>query len=192
MTQLNMIDHLGYGIERMNHSQASRYLPLPDYGLSNPCEVRLTFYGSVVDESYTRMLMARSDLPFEDVLTLDRVQKSRPISDPALRRLHRKGLVEGRKHHLCVAASVAEATGTKVTYVEIRGRSEEYCVALATDLIRQRSPATRAEITEAVYPALPVDLSAEQRYGKVGNLLRKMRKDGAISFDRLSSRWDLV
>ena len=30
MTQLNMIDHLGYGIERMNHSQASRYLPLPD------------------------------------------------------------------------------------------------------------------------------------------------------------------
>ena len=71
MTQLNMIDHLGYGIERMNHSQASRYLPLPDYDLSNPCEVRLTIYGSVVDESYTRMLMARSDLPFEGVLALD-------------------------------------------------------------------------------------------------------------------------
>lgn len=79
MTQLNMIDHLGYGIERMNHSQASRYLSLPDYDLSNPCEVRLTIYGSVVDESYTRMLMARSDLPFEDVLALDRVQKSRSI-----------------------------------------------------------------------------------------------------------------
>ena len=31
MTQLNMIDHLGYGIERMNRSQAERYLPLPDY-----------------------------------------------------------------------------------------------------------------------------------------------------------------
>ena len=31
MTQLNMIDHLGYGIERMNRAQANRYLPLPDY-----------------------------------------------------------------------------------------------------------------------------------------------------------------
>ena len=29
MTQLNMIDHLGYGIERMNRSQASCCLPLP-------------------------------------------------------------------------------------------------------------------------------------------------------------------
>lgn len=34
MTELNMIDHLGYGIERMNRSQASRYLPLPEYDLS--------------------------------------------------------------------------------------------------------------------------------------------------------------
>jgi ATP-dependent DNA helicase RecG len=56
MTQLNMIDHLGYGIERMNRSQAGRYLPLPDYDLSEPGLVKLTIYGSVVDESYTRML----------------------------------------------------------------------------------------------------------------------------------------
>ena len=65
-------------------------------------------------------------------------------------------------------------------------------MALVTDLIRQRGPATRAEINEAVCPALPADLSAEQRYDKVGNLLRKMRKDGAISFDLPSSRWDLA
>lgn len=46
MTQLNMIDHLGYGIERMNRSQANRYLPLPDYDLSDPREVKLTIYGA--------------------------------------------------------------------------------------------------------------------------------------------------
>lgn len=45
--------------------------------------------------------------------------------DAALRRLRRKGLVEGRKPHLRVAASVAEATGTKAVYVEKRGRSKE-------------------------------------------------------------------
>jgi ATP-dependent DNA helicase RecG len=192
MTQLNMIDHLGYGIERMNRSQASRYLPLPDYDLSNPNEVRLTIYGSVVDESYTRALMAHSDLPFEDVLALDRVQKGRPVSDAVLRRLRRKGLVEGRRPRLRVAVSVAEATSTKAAYVEKRGKSEEYCMALVTDLIGQHGPATRAEINEAVYPALSADLTDEQRYDKVGNLLRKMRKGGALSFDRSSSRWCLA
>lgn len=192
MTQLNMIDHLGYGIERMNRSQASRYLPLPDYDLSDPNEVRLTIYGSVVDESYTRTLMSHSDLPFEDVLALDRVQKGRPISDAALRRLRRKGLVEGRRPHLRVAASVAEATGTKAAYVEKRGRSEEYCIALVTDLIRRQGPATRSEINEAVYPALSADLSPEQKYHKVSNLLAKMRKAGTVFFDRSSSRWGLA
>lgn len=155
MTQLNMIDHLGYGIERMNHSQAGRYLPLPDYDLSDPNEVRLTIYGSVVDESYTRMLMAHANLPFEDVLALDRVQKGRPISEAAVKRLRRKGLVEGRRPNLHVATSVAEATGTEASYIERRGKSEEYCMALVTDLIRKKGPATRTQINEAVYPALP-------------------------------------
>ena len=42
MTALNMIDQLGNGIERMSRSQAKRYLPLPEYDLSEPSEVRLT------------------------------------------------------------------------------------------------------------------------------------------------------
>lgn len=95
MTQFNMIDRLGYGIERMNISQAKRYLPLPDYDLSKGDEVRLTIYGSVVDESYTKLLMDNASLAFEDILALDRVQKNQPISDAALKRLRRKGLVEG-------------------------------------------------------------------------------------------------
>lgn len=65
-------------------------------------------------------------------------------------------------------------------------------MALATDLIRQRGPTMRADINGAVYPALPTDLTDEQRYGKVGNLLRKMRREGAVSFDRTSSRWRLA
>lgn len=65
-------------------------------------------------------------------------------------------------------------------------------MALATGLIRRRGPAMRTEINETVYPALPTDLTEEQRYGKVGNLLRKMRREGAVSFDRASSRWRLA
>lgn len=192
MTQLNMIDHLGYGIERMNRSQAERYLPLPDYDLSEPGLVKLTIYGSVVDESYTRMLMRNSELPFEDVLALDRVQKGVPISDTTLRRLRRKGLVEGRRPHVRVAASIAEITGTRASYVESRGKSEEYCQALVTDYLRKHGTASRLELNETVFPSLSSELTDSQKYDKVGNMLAKMRRSGTIVFDKRKSAWTLA
>lgn len=182
MTQLNMIDHLGFGIERMNRSQASRYLPLPDYDLSNPGEVKLTIYGRVVDEGYTRLLMQNSGLPFEDVLALDRVQKGRPISDSSLRRLRSRHLVEGRRPHVRVAASVAEATGTRADYLQSRGQSDEYCCALITDYLMKNGRAGRQEIEGVVFPALSADLSDEQRRNKVKNLLAKLRRERAIRY----------
>lgn len=193
MTQLNMIDHLGFGIERMNRSQASRYLPLPDYDLSNPAEVRLTIYGCVVDEGYTKLLMQNSELPFEDVLALDRVQKGRPISDLSLRRLRSRHLVEGRKPHVRVAASVAEATGTRADYLQSRGRSDEYCCALITDYLTKNGRASRSEIDGVVFPALSTDLSDEQRRNKVKNLLAKLRKERVIQYaaNGESRGWEL-
>ncbi len=188
MTELNMIDHLGYGIERMNRSQASRYLPLPEYDLSNPGEVRLTIWGSVVDEAYTAVLMRRSDLPFDEVMALDRVQKGRPIADDMLRRLRRKGLVEGRRPRLRVAASVAEAAGAKVDYLEQRGQSREYCVAVITDLIARNGPSTRAEIDLALAPHLPADLTESQVRNRVDGLLRGMREEGKVRSNRIDGQ----
>lgn len=192
MTQLNMIDHLGYGIERMNRSPAERYLPLPDYDLSEPGLVKLTIYGNVVDGSYTRMLMRNSELPFEDVLALDRVQKGIPISDTALRRLRRKGLVEGRRPHVRVAASIAEITGTRASYVESRGKSEEYCQALVTDYLRKHGTASRLELNETVFPSPSSELTDSQKYDKVGNMLAKLRRSGTIVFDKRKSAWTLA
>ena len=183
MTQLNMIDHLGYGIERMNRSQASRYLPLPDYDLNNPGEVKLTIYGRVVDEGYTTLLMQNSSLPFEDVLALDRVQKGRPISDAAIRRLRSKKLVEGRRPHLRVAASVAKATGTQANYLQARGQSDEYCRALITDYLRRQGLASRPQIDAVVFPALSAELTEEQKRNKVKNLLAQLSRDHEIKYE---------
>ena len=183
MTQLNMIDHLGYGIERMNRSQASRYLPLPDYDLDNPGEVKLTIYGRVVDEGYTKLLMQSSSLPFEDVLALDRVQKGRPISDAAIRRLRSKKLVEGRRPHLRVAASVAKATGTQANYLQARGQSDEYCRALITDYLRRQGLASRPQIDSVVFPALSIELTEEQKRNKVKNLLAQLSRDHEIKYE---------
>lgn len=184
MTNLNMIDHLGYGIERMNRAQRDRYLPLPDYDLSVPGEVRLVIYGSVVDEAYTKLLMQQSDLPFEDVLALDRVQKGCPIPESMLRRLRRKGLVEGRQPHLRVAAGVAVATGTQADYIKQRGESDEYCCALVTDYLKKHGRASRQEIDAVVFPSLSVELSDAQKRVKVKNLLGKLTRKGSIHFEK--------
>lgn len=183
MTQLNMIDHLGYGIERMNRSQANRYLPLPDYDLTNPEEVKLTIFGRVVDEGYTKLLMQSSSLPFGDVLALDRVQKGRPISDAALRRLRNKKLIEGRRPHLRVAASVAKATGTQADYLQARGQSDEYCRALITDYLRKQGLASRAQIDAVVFPALSTELTEEQKRNKVKNLLAQLSREQEIRYE---------
>lgn len=185
MTQLNMIDHLGYGIERMNRSQASRYLPLPDYDLETAGEVKLTIYGRAVDEGYTKLLMQDTGLPFEDVLALDRVQKGRPVSDQALRRLRAKKLVEGRRPHLRVAASVAKATGTQADYLQSRGQPDEYCCALITDHLKKFGKSDRAALADAVYPALSVELTDEQKVNKLKNLLGKLRRDGVIHYEKI-------
>ncbi|MGN0262611.1 MAG: RNA-binding domain-containing protein [Eggerthellaceae bacterium] len=183
MTQLNMIDHLGYGIERMNRSQANRFLPLPDYDLSNPNEVKLTIFGRVVDEGYTALLMHNKTLPFEDVLALDRIQKGQPISDRALRRLRNKNLIEGRKPHLRVAASIAKAIGTQASYIQIRGQSDEYCRALITDYLKKKGLASRTEIEAIVFPSLSTELTEEQKRNKVKNLLAQLRQNQEVHYE---------
>lgn len=75
MTALNLIDQMGYGIHRIVQDQLRRFLPLPDYDFETAGEVKLTISGAVMDEAYSQLLMVRTDLPLEDVLALDRIQK---------------------------------------------------------------------------------------------------------------------
>ena len=44
MVNLNMIDTIGSGIKRMFTTQKSRYMPMPDFDLSNPHEIRVSHY----------------------------------------------------------------------------------------------------------------------------------------------------
>jgi ATP-dependent DNA helicase RecG len=96
MTELNMIDRMGYGIHDIFRKQAQRYLPMPDYDLHTRNTVSLTVYGSVIDRVYTVLLMEHTGIPLGDILALDRVQKGLPLSDDAIARLRKAKLIEGR------------------------------------------------------------------------------------------------
>lgn len=147
MTELNLIDHLGNGIHRIVADQRRRFLPMPDYDLNNPTEVKLTIHGAVIDEAYTQLMMVRTDLSLEDVLALDRVQKNLPVSSDAAARLKRAHLVEGRRPHLHVSAVVAAAADTKADYIRRRAQDDEHYARLITDYLTTFGQATRQDIT---------------------------------------------
>ncbi|MFZ2510658.1 MAG: RNA-binding domain-containing protein [Gordonia sp. (in: high G+C Gram-positive bacteria)] len=194
MTELNLIDQLGYGIHRMTEDQARRFLPLPDYDLSRDGEVQLTLPGAVIDEAYSRLLMVRTDLPLGDILALDRVQKKLPISKDANTRLRREKLIEGRGRGVHVSANIAEMTDQKAQYIRTRAQDDAHYTRLVVDYLQQYGGASRGEIDELLGKYLPDLLDARQQRSKVTNLLTKMRTAGTIrnAGSRQKPRWELV
>ena len=181
MTELNMIDTMGYGIYEMHLGQARRYFPLPDYDLSDNSSVKMTIYGSVVDPAYSRLLIQKTDLPWEDILLLDRVQKKLSLSDDAIKHLKRKGLIEGRKPHIHVSAKVAKATASKAEYIKMRAQDDEYYIKLVTDFIKKFGKANREDIDKLLSGKLSDALDDGQKVKKIGNLLTKMRRSEIIA-----------
>jgi len=194
MAELNMIDTMGYGIHSIHIGQARRYFPMPDYDLSEPNAVKMTVHGGVVDPAYSRMLIQKTDLPLDEILALDRVQKRLPLTDAMIKRLRRDGLIEGRKPNFHVSASVAKATASKVDYIRTRAQDDDYYAKLVTDFIRKFGKASREEIDKLLLDKLSDALDGEQKKKKVGNLLTKLRRAGVIRNDgsRKAPGWVLA
>lgn len=193
MVNLNMIDTQGGGIKRMFQTQRRRFFPLPDYDLSKPERVVVEIQGRILDERYTRLLMANTDLDLATIMLLDRVQKRHRISPDEHRRLKAANLVEGRYPKLIVAAQVAEVTGEKSRHIRDRGFNNRYYRDLILDLIREHQPVSRDDIDNLLLDKLPEVLNKEQKLDKIHNLIsslagKKIRNTGS----RRASQWILI
>lgn len=180
MVNIKMIDTKGLGIHTLFQKQRERYLPMPEYDLSDPGAVSLTIPGSVLDIDYSLMLIKHADLDLETAILLDRVQKHKSISAEAVKMLRGKHLVEGRKNALIVAKSIAQATEQEAEYTRAKGFSDEFCMDLIDKAVHEHDNMTRAKIEVLLFPYLPEGLVDSQKSSKVGNLLTKMRKEGRI------------
>lgn len=194
MTELNMIDTMGYGIHEMYRSQARRYLPMPDYSLEEPNLVRLTVYGGVVDPAYSRLLMQKTGLPFTDILALDRVQKNLPLPEMMLKHLRLTGLVEGRKPHLHVSAGIAAATDKKAEYILTRSLDDKHYEQLLLDYLNKFGRASRHDVDGFLMVKLGNALDEEQKRNRIANLLTKLRRSEKIrnSGSRKVPEWVLA
>lgn len=193
MVNLNMIDTQGGGIKRMFQTQRRRFFPLPEYDLSNPERVVVEIQGRILDERYTRLLMANTDLDLATIMLLDRVQKRHRISPDEHRRLKAARLVEGRYPKLIVAAQVADVTGEKSRHIRDRGFNNRYYRDLILVLIREHQPVSREDIDNLLLDKLPEVLNKEQKLDKIHNLIsslagKKIRNMGS----RRTSKWVLI
>jgi len=181
MMNLRMIDTMGFGIrEVMFKGQAGRYLPLPDFDLSDPAHVFLRLPGRFIDENYSRALLAKGDFTLEQIFALDRIQKGLSVSGAVLHSLRKLGLVEGRRPALHISARVAAASDRKGDYIRTRRQDDAHYKHLILDYLKQFGEASRGDLRDMLLPTLPGALSAEQKEHKVKNLLAALRRAGQI------------
>ncbi len=194
MAELNMIDTMGYGIHQMHTKQAERYLPMPDYDVSDTHAVKLIIHGGVVDPAYSQLLMREGNLPFENVLALDRVQKKLEISDKAIKQLRRAKLIEGRKPNFHVAANVARATSRKADYIHTRSLDDLHYKKLIKEYLSKFGSATRKDIDDFLLDKLSDALDYDQKKRKISNLLSNLRRAGVIhnNGSDKAPKWKLV
>ncbi len=193
MVELNMIDTMGYGIHRIYAAQQKRYLPMPDYEISD-LSVCMTVYGGVVDPAYTHLLMQKSKLPLGDVLALDRVQKRLEIPDVVAKHLKREGLIEGRKPRYHVSAEIAAVTASKADYILTRTQDDNHYAKLLIDFLKQYESATRQDVEKLLLNKLSNILSDVQKSKKISNLMTKLRRAGHIknTGSNKAPKWEIA
>ena len=161
---------------------------MPDYDLGEKERVKVRVIGEVIDDKYTRMLMARTDLDLLDVIALDKVQKGTQISEDEFRSLKGKKLIEGRRPNLIVSAEIAAATETQAEYIKKRAFDKDHYKAMLAAYLKQFGEAKREDIDKLLLDKLSAALSDDQKENFVTNLLQEMRKDGTIHAEG-TKRW---
>ncbi|NGX55608.1 MAG: hypothetical protein KR126chlam2_01245 [Chlamydiae bacterium] len=180
MVNLDMIDTMGMGIKRMFQEQRKRYFPLPDYDLSDSNHVKLTIYGKLIDENYSRLLIEQEDLSLSEILALDSIQKKRKISKEVFRELRDKKLIEGRYPNVFVSSRVAGVTNDKAQYIKNRAFDDAHYEKMILDFIDEYGSASRKDIDDLIHDKLPAVLNETQKRNKIGNIITKIRKKGEI------------
>ncbi len=187
MVSLNMIDIIGSGIKKMFQYQRNRYFPLPEYEFSENQAVRVTIYGKIIDKNYTQVLINQADLSLNYVISLDKVQKGKLVSDEEAKELRKKKLIEGRKPNYFVSAHVAAATDEKAVYIRNKAFDDDHYKKLIIAFIQKYNAATRKDIDDLLFSKLSDVLDENQKRIKIGNLLTSLKKAGSI-YNQASSK----
>jgi ATP-dependent DNA helicase RecG len=178
MSNVGMGDAGGFGIKEMVDTQRKRFLPLPDFEGSTSTATVFNVYGQVIDENYSQLLMQRKDLPLEQVVWLDRIQKRLKVDDAQAANLRNAKLIEGRKPNWFVAASIAAITNKQNEYVLNKGFDDGHYKKLFLERLEKFGPTSGKQLSDLIWDKLPQSLSEESKEIKVKNLRTALRLHG--------------
>lgn len=180
MVNINMIDTAGSGIKRVYSIQKEKFFPMPDYDLSEKNRVKVTLYGKILDENYSKLLFEKTNLDIEEVILLDRVQKSYSINKEQSLHLKNKKLIEGKYPKIYISANIAALTNKQVDYIDNKGLEDSFYKELILQYIKEFKFASRQQINDLIKPKLSNLLTPEQQNNKVRSLLAKLRDEKKI------------
>lgn len=179
MVNVNMIDTIGSGIKKMFISQKNKFFPLPEYDLSEN-KVKLVIIGKVLDIKYARKLAQVPDLDLKTIMTLDKVQKRKKLTEQESKMLRKKGFIEGKSPNLYISSKIALKTNEKGSYMRMKGIEDEYAQKMILDYLERFKKARRSDFEDMLLDKLPGVLDIQQKKDKVKNLLQKLKKDNKI------------
>ena len=191
MVNLNMIDTVGSGIRRVYNIQKEKFFPLPDYDLSEENRVKVTLFGKIIDENYSKILFEKTNLDIDKVMLLDRVQKGYSITKEQSDYLKKDNLIEGRYPSIYISSDIAKITNEKENYNT--GLENEFYKTLVFKYIKEYGQASRKEIINLLKDKLPTSLSEKKKISRIRYLLDLLKKEGKIYNDGKSGQscWKL-
>lgn len=154
----------------------------------------LTIYGSFVDQSYSQILMKMTDLPLEDVLALDRIQKNLKTNKNALTRLRRKKLIEGKIPNVFVSPNLAGKIKIETKILQNDIGNDGCYEKIIKDYLEDNDVADRSTIDQLLAQQLDQSLSEEQKDNKISYIIRKLKLNGIIynSGTKKYPKWSLA
>ena len=129
------------------------------------------YFGKILDEEYTKVLMRNNELTLTNTILLDKVQKNQKITKEFHQLLKKKRLVEGRYPNIFVSSEIAGKTGQKASYIHQKGLDNKYYESLIIEYLTTYKKATRKEIESLLMTKLPDILTEDQKINKISNLL---------------------
>ena len=186
MRNLGMIETQGGGIRKLYLQQQKRCFPMPDYSFEENY-VKVEIVGNIIDEKFARVVMKNNDLSLIEIMTLDKVQKRKYISDDEIKLLKERNLIEGRKPNFYISAEIAkntEDTKLMASYIRNRAFDDDLYKQQILAYLDQYGKANRSQIQELIGKHLPDILTEDKKYNKVKNILQSMRTAGIINVDK--------
>ena len=144
---------------------------MPDYDLTEKNRVKVTVYGKIIDEKYSKILLENTNLSLVEVMLLDRVQKNILITKEESDYLRKNKLIEGRYPSVYISKGISEIVDEKTSYIKNSGFDDQYYKDLVLQYLDKFGTITKKDLDNLLFDKLPNSLDAQQKKRKIKYLV---------------------